>query len=132
MITLAISIFGLVNTIILISTDVNSSFFTGYVSLINHLPDTADSDEEDDNKVTIIGPRRWGIYYYWISKYIFNKDLEFFDFKDIVSPETKNIITIQEGRRNSNLYQDLGIVPTLLGKVENMARQYRFSSISVH
>ena len=126
LITLAISIFGLVNTIILISTDVNSSFFTGYVSLINHLPDTADSDEDDDNKVTIIGPRRWGIYYYWISKYIFNKDLEFFDFKDIVSPETKNIITIQEGRRNSNLYQDLGIVPTLLGKVENMARQYDF------
>jgi hypothetical protein len=124
---LALAVFGLVNTTILISTDVNSSFFNGYVGLIRQISDVASAEDEDETEVTVIGPRRWGIYYYWIPKYVFNRNFEFFDYKDIVNPETRNVIAIQEGR-SENLDQDLAIAPKLFGTVENMARHYNYQT----
>jgi hypothetical protein len=124
-ITSAIAIFGLINTTILLSADVNSSFFTGYASFIRHLPETADDEEEEENTVEVIGPRRWGAYLFWLPKYVFNKDLEFHDFKDAGSNLESNLIIIREGRP-STLYEDLDMVPTFLGNVKNIARQYNF------
>jgi hypothetical protein len=117
---LAIGTFGLVNTILLISSDANSSFFVSYAALINHLPNA----DDEQNKVTVIGPRRWGVFYFWIPKYVFNKNFDFFDYKDINSQEMSSIITIQEGGSN-NMPRGLD-THTLLSKVENMARKYNF------
>ena len=122
----AIGSFGLVSTTLLISTDVNSSFYAAYASLTNHLPSKPSDNSEDGDegsKVTVIGPRRWGIFYFWIPKYVFNKDLDFFDYKDIGVPEG-NLITIQEGAPGS-LPQGLE-THVLLAKVKNMAREYDF------
>ena len=121
----AVAVFGLINTTILISTDVNSSFFSGYASLVRHLPEPDDDDNEDENSVKVIGPRRWGAYFFWIPKYVFNKNIEFFDYKDAGTDLGINLITIREGQ-SSTVYEDLNMVPVHLDKVENMARQYNF------
>ena len=91
-----------------------------YAALISHLPNA----DDDQNKVTVIGPRRWGVFYFWIPKYVFNKNFDFFDYKDINSQEMSSIITIQEGGSNK---MPRGLdTHTLLSKVENMARKYNF------
>ena len=124
---LTIGVFGLVSTTLLISTDVNSSFYAAYALLIKHLPDKPNENSEggeDEEKVTVIGPRRWGIYYFWIPKYVFNKDLDFFDYKDVDASETGNTITFREGQPSSS---PRGLeTHVLLAKVENMAREYDF------
>jgi len=123
----AIAVFGLINTTILISTDVNSSFFSGYASLVRHLPETADGEDEVEDNVKVIGPRRWGANFFWIPKYVFNKDIEFFDYKDTGMNLGTNLITIREGQP-STVYEDLDMVPAFLDTVENMARQYNFKA----
>ena len=68
-----IGIFGLISNIILISTNVNSAFFNAYAIIVHHLPDHLTNDSDTYNKVTLIGPR-WIWNYYWIPKYVFNRD----------------------------------------------------------
>ena len=99
----AIGIFGLVSTTLLITTDVNSSYFNIYSFIVQHLPDrkdnggsgtgTMNNSTMDANKVTMIG-RHYVRAFIWIPKYIFHKDFDFIDphFNDTV--KTQNVLFI--------------------------------------
>jgi hypothetical protein len=120
-----LAIFGLVNTGLLISTNVNSSFFEVYGAVVEHLPDGSSNDK--DNEVTMIGPRRWGINYYWIPTYVFDKNLMFSDkTTNIEIFQTEKFVTIDEGEKLSKKYGDSYLGSVLIGDVENLARNYDF------
>jgi 4-amino-4-deoxy-L-arabinose transferase-like glycosyltransferase len=71
----AIIIFGLLNTITLITTNLNSTYFE-LVSFINqNLPNTQ-NNKNDENSVIFVGPNSgWG--FFWLLKYVFDKDVQF-------------------------------------------------------
>jgi len=71
----AIIIFGLLNTITLITTNLNSTYFE-LVSFINQNLPNAPNNKNDENSVVFVGPNSgWG--FFWVLKYIFDKDVEF-------------------------------------------------------
>ena len=117
-----IGIFGFVSTAMLISTDVNSSFFDAYTAFVERLPDTGISKAQGDG-VTLITSTKWGIYFFWIPKYVFNKNIAFLrDSPDEIAQTEKTII-IGSGLEN----QDEKIGSTLIGKVNNTARNYDYT-----
>ena len=70
-----IIIFGLLNTITLITTNLNSSYFE-LVSFINQNLPNNPSNQNHEPGVVLVGPNgSWG--FFWILKYIFDKDVEF-------------------------------------------------------
>jgi hypothetical protein len=87
----AIGIFGLVSTTLLITTDVNSSYFNIYSFIVQHLPDRKDnggsnntsivdiSSNTNNNKTTILSSHWWIWNSFWISNYIFHKNFDFID-----------------------------------------------------
>src|SRR5439155_12555353 len=85
-----IGIFGLISTTILITTNVNSSFFQVYAFVVQHLPqnDGGGSNNNNDknvysnsniSKVTLLGRHYWVWNTFWIPKYVFHKDLVIID-----------------------------------------------------
>src|SRR5215203_773729 len=71
----AIIIFGLLNTITLITTNLNSTYFE-LISFINQNLPNAPNNKNDENSVVFVGPNSgWG--FFWVLKYIFDKDVEF-------------------------------------------------------
>jgi hypothetical protein len=71
----AIIIFGLLNTITLITINLNSTYFE-LVSFINQNLPNNPNNKNDENSVVFVGPNSgWG--FFWILKYIFDKDVEF-------------------------------------------------------
>jgi Dolichyl-phosphate-mannose-protein mannosyltransferase len=90
-IILSTSIFGMLNTILLITIDANSSYLQVYTFVNQHIThdsnkygDTSEqqindqSSEKDyeynDGRITLIG-NMWTRAYYWIPKYVFDKDV---------------------------------------------------------
>ena len=79
-----IGIFGLINTIMLITTHVTSTYFKIYASVVQYLAnDEKINDHHNDNNIkdnnnviTMIG-RHWTRGLYWIPKYVYNIDLDF-------------------------------------------------------
>ena len=91
-IILSIAIFGMLNTILLITIDVNSSYLQVYTFVTQHIihdnnkyDNTSEqqindqSSEKDyeynDGRITLIG-NMWTRAYYWIPKYVFDKDVD--------------------------------------------------------
>jgi Dolichyl-phosphate-mannose-protein mannosyltransferase len=71
----AIIIFGLLNTITLITINLNSTYFE-LVSFINQNLPNNPNNKNDENSVVFVGPNSgWG--FFWLLKYIFDKDVEF-------------------------------------------------------
>ena len=90
-----IGIFGLVSTALLVTTNVNNTYFNIYSFIVQHLPDrnaistTTDAaakpvtdvidDTNNGNKVTVLSSHWWIWNSFWSSKYIFHKDFDFID-----------------------------------------------------
>ncbi|HEY6884389.1 MAG TPA: phospholipid carrier-dependent glycosyltransferase [Nitrososphaeraceae archaeon] len=70
-ITAIIGIFGLASTIMLITTNVNASYFNIDSQIVQHI--------SDNSKVTIIGSHWWIWNNLWVSQYIFHKNFDFID-----------------------------------------------------
>jgi hypothetical protein len=71
----AIIIFGLLNTITLITVNLNSSYFE-LVSFINQNLPNNPNNKNDEHDVVLVGPNAsWG--FFWLLKYIFDKDVDF-------------------------------------------------------
>jgi hypothetical protein len=102
---LAIGVFGLTNTIMLITTNVTSTYFEVYASIVQYLTNGKSNDRNnnnnnnnnDDNVMTMIG-RHWTRGLFWIPRYVYNIDL---DFKNVDnandmprSIETEKVILI--------------------------------------
>jgi hypothetical protein len=73
----AIVIFGVVNSTLLITQDINDSNFKLISFVTSYLPYRQNFINNSSDKVTLIGPNGAFILY-WISSYVFNKN---FDFK---------------------------------------------------
>jgi Dolichyl-phosphate-mannose-protein mannosyltransferase len=90
-IILSTSIFGMLNTILLITIDVNSSYLQVYTFVTQHIihdsnkydstseqqinDQGSEKDYEYNNeRITLIG-NMWTRAYYWIPKYVFDKDV---------------------------------------------------------
>ena len=117
---LPVSIFGLINTILLITTDVNGSLFEAYAAFVGYLPD--DDDNIVGDEVTLITSVKWGTYFYWIPKYIFDKGLIFLDERENEKPSTQKVITIG-GSIDKEDEGGTGDM-VLVGKVNNTARYF--------
>jgi hypothetical protein len=91
-----IGIFGFVSTALLVTTNVNNSYFNIYSFIVQHLPEdintisaTANAaskpvtdvidDTNNDNKVTVLSSHWWIWNSFWTLKYIFHKDFDFID-----------------------------------------------------
>ena len=99
-----IGIFGLISTSMLITTNVNSSFFQVYAFVVQHLPQnggSSDSSNNNNNKVTMLGSHWWVWNTFWIPKYVFHKDLVIIDPRfdpDFKTPiRTEKILFIGDG-----------------------------------
>ena len=116
----AVSIFGLTNPILLVTTDVNGSLFEAYAAFVGYLPGDDDNSVEDE--VTLTTSVKWGTYFYWIPKYIFNKELIFLDERENEKPSTQKVITIA-GRTDN---EDKAVMDNmvLVGEVNNTARYF--------
>jgi hypothetical protein len=78
-----IGIFGIVTTAMLIMTNVTSTYFKIYASVVQYLTNERATDHNNYNNVndnnnimTMIG-RHWTRGLYWIPKYVYNIDLDF-------------------------------------------------------
>jgi hypothetical protein len=104
----AIVIFGLVNSTLLVTQNINDSDFKLISFVTKYLPYRYNGVENSSSKVTLIGPNGAFILY-WITKDVFNKN---FDFKwyesrrDYVEPPIKTntflMITDWDMRRDFN------------------------------
>jgi len=106
----AIGIFGLISTGMLITTNVNSSFFQVYAFVVQHLPQNGGSGDSnnnngnnsiDNNKVTLLGRHWWVWNTFWIPKYVFHKNVVIIDPSfdpDFKTPiRTEKILFIGDG-----------------------------------
>ncbi|HJT49244.1 MAG TPA: phospholipid carrier-dependent glycosyltransferase [Nitrososphaeraceae archaeon] len=70
----AIAIFGLVSTIMLITTNINSSFFEVSAFVAQKL--SGNNTNNTNNNVLLLGPHPvWG--FFWIPKYVLNENFDF-------------------------------------------------------
>jgi hypothetical protein len=126
-----IGIFGLVSTALLVTTNVNNTYFNIYSFIVQHLPDREDvggsygESSEDSNsttatnsvakatatdvngtnnndKVTIIG-RHYVRAFYWIPKYIFHKDFDFIDPHFNNTIKTQNILFVLDDPMSTSI-----------------------------
>jgi hypothetical protein len=110
-----VGIFGLVITTTLISADINKSFFEAYASFVDYLP--------QNSEVTMMAPQKWGIYFLWIPKYIFDKEITFLKDGSNEIPQTSKIISIGSEHNASAITAD-SILNKIIGRVSNTARDY--------
>jgi hypothetical protein len=109
-----IGIFGFVSTALLVTTNVNNSYFNIYSFIVQHLPNppttngatkitTADVDgTNNSSKVTIIG-RHYVRAFYWIPKYIFHKDFEFIDPHFNNTIKTQNLLFVLDDPMSTSI-----------------------------
>jgi hypothetical protein len=78
-----IGIFGIVTTAMLITTNVTSTYFKIYSSVVQYLLNEKATDHnnnsnvnDNNNVITMIG-RHWTRGLYWIPKYVYNINLDF-------------------------------------------------------
>jgi hypothetical protein len=71
-----IAIFGLISTTLLITTNVNSTYFDMYASIIQNLQINNNNNNHD--KVTMIG-QSYSRTFFWIPRYVLHKDIDFVD-----------------------------------------------------
>jgi hypothetical protein len=90
-----VGVFGLINTIMLITTNINSTHFQAAAIIAHHLPATDNSNASRNGITVIMGENR----FFWILQQVFHKDYEYTTYWDYKSPinETEKIIIIAEG-----------------------------------
>jgi hypothetical protein len=68
-------IFGFVSTTMLITLDVNSTYYEVYSAIAKKIPDS----NQKDSKITLIGSHWWVWDSFWITKYILNEPHQIID-----------------------------------------------------
>jgi Dolichyl-phosphate-mannose-protein mannosyltransferase len=100
---LPLGVFGLMSSIVLVQTDVNSSYFATITSLLRHMPDRTynsdiGSDGDNGDEITIIGSPR----YFLILEHIFDKDYSYKSYNSRTPIQTqKNMIIVDDGVRGT-------------------------------
>jgi hypothetical protein len=116
-----IGIFGLISTALLVTTNVNNSYFNIYSFIVQHLPDRKEDNNSipvinsatkatstdvdganNANKVTVVG-RHYIRAFYWIPKYIFHKDFDFIDPHFNNTVKTQNILFVLDNPMSTSI-----------------------------
>jgi hypothetical protein len=133
-IVFGLAIFGLISTSLIITTDLNSHRFELQALISGYLPDIKDSKEKnhDDHTVSFVGDRR-SRFLMETPKYVFNKDVEFFDVKNkkeginekalvIIDKNFKRLLSKDKNEdrleRNEILYNSTAVVAKLSDKAD--------------
>jgi hypothetical protein len=82
-----VAIFGLASTIMLITTNLNSSYFQLYAFIVQHLPNN------NNDKVTIVGSQ-WIAGFSWIPNDVFSKNHDYRRFSESTKVPTKNVLFV--------------------------------------
>ena len=135
-VTSGILIFGLINNIMLITTNISSQFQAAAFTL-KYLQENNDNNIKNDSDVTLISSP----VYSWIFNYVFNKQHVFSDYRDLLylPVQTKKIILIADPHFKSNIgsggelrdkYENTRIIKTFKGDVFNFdLRKYPYTSM---
>jgi hypothetical protein len=115
-----VTIFGLINTTMLITTNVNDSLFEAYAAFVAYLFSGNDPSEEEP--ITLISAVKWGTYFYWIPKYIFDKEFVFLDERSLEVPSTDKVVTIG-GKSDNGMDEEISV---FVGKMNNTARDFNY------
>ena len=111
-----IMIFGLISSLLLVNTNVNSTYFKLYSLVTEYLPENTRGDPDRDHDVTVVG-NDWVISgLSWIPKYIYDKDHEFKKFYSRAQVDTKNVLLVVDKRLKDTLSADI---------IENQTRQVK-------
>ena len=117
--------YGFATSTSFILANSTNSFFNLYTNLISHLHDHDANDSKGD-RVSIIGPA-WFRDYYWIPRYVFNKDIDYVliganpktnKFLLLADREVMKIFSTPESK-NSLYLQQLFKFSTPVGKYED-------------
>jgi hypothetical protein len=103
-IILIIGIFGLVNTTMLITTNVNSVFFESFAFVAKYLPHANNNDNNSDVGLMVLSQR-----YFWILKYVFHIDRDY-DLSWLLespSPSAKKLTVIADQEFLNSAYGSL-------------------------
>jgi hypothetical protein len=73
----------LISTLVMISSDLTSTYFDVSAFIIRTLPPPSGNDSD---LVTMIG-KHWARSFYWIPKYVFGQDIEFKDVDPMLFPK---------------------------------------------
>jgi hypothetical protein len=112
----AIGIFGLVSTSIIISTNVNSSFFSIYSFITTHLLQANDISDSGD-KINIIGNHWWSYNTLWIPMYVLHDNVEF------NKPyEAKNILKKSATSSKILIIADQPLVESVQNRLDNTGK----------
>ena len=109
-----IGIFGIVNAAMLITTNVTSTYFKVYASVVQYLLNEKVTDHnnnsnvnDNNNIITMIG-RHWTRGLYWIPKYVYNIDLDFKKVDKVndipLSVEREKVIILVDNTLERSLY----------------------------
>ena len=104
----AIGSFGLLNGILHVSNNVNSTYFEIYSFVASKLPAFSEHAKNDNisNKVTVIG-RNWVISSYsWIPNNLYGNDHEFRTLNSNDKIETQKALLVIDGRMKDTLTDD--------------------------
>jgi hypothetical protein len=71
-----IGIFGLISSSILITSNVNSSYFQTYAFVVQY-PPHVDNDHNKNERVTLVTNHWWGFNLLWISSYVLGEPYDF-------------------------------------------------------
>jgi hypothetical protein len=103
----AIGIFGLINTTMMITMNLNSSYFEAAAFVPQYIQNTSKNvakNNNDNNDVTIIS----GSTYSWIFRYVFDEKHVFSNLYDFQPIQTKNVIVMVDGYYKNLLKQHEG------------------------
>jgi hypothetical protein len=95
-----IGIFGLISTIMLITMNLNSSYFDVYAFVVKNVVNSSNNNNDYQNKVSLLGDNR----YVWIPNYVFHMnhfyhDVGFESFGVVPINTKKFILVVDEGSK---------------------------------
>ncbi|MDQ3839923.1 MAG: hypothetical protein M3297_11710, partial [Thermoproteota archaeon] len=94
----SISIFGLLSTMMIITANLNSTFYQTVASIIQYLHPPAVGSGDGDDKTTLIGDR-WVPSFSWIPNFVLPAELDYKKFYTNVSHiGTDNLLLVVDGR----------------------------------
>ena len=79
LVTLALCIFGLTSNLMILQTNMTSSYFETIAMVLRAIPSDNDVNNHDSNRVTLVG-HRWVPGFSWVLDRIYNKNLDYQKF----------------------------------------------------
>jgi hypothetical protein len=95
LVTLALCIFGLTSNLMILQTNMTSSYFETIALVLRAIPSDNDVNNHDSNRVTLVG-HRWVPGFSWVLDRIYNKDLDYQKFFFRSEMDTDKFILIVE------------------------------------